>query len=346
MDIVGALDVHREQLTFDWVDRDTGENGRGRIRPADRVGFRRWLAQFDGGRVELAIEGCTGWRFIAEECQAAGVAIHVADPAEAAARRGNKRRAKTDRLDARRLREMLEHGQIPESWIPPTFVLEVRTKARLYKDLLDEKAAWQHRIHATMFHQGVPKATGGLLRKGRAQAGRDDAALSPAGRQAIDVALAMIAALDAQLVALRAELVAFGRSHPGPIALSGEYGLGPLLATIVWEEMGDTRRFSASRHAVRHTGLDISVYSSDGKRLRRPRITRQGPPLLRWALFEAAVHANKQTSPDHDYYLGLVERIGRGRARMTLARKLARRCHHRLRDLGDRAFTEAIDAAA
>jgi len=107
------------------------------------------------------------------------VAIHVADPAEAAAMRGNKRRAKTDRLDARRLREMMEHQQVPESWILPAFVLEVRTKARLYKDLLDEKAAWQRRIHATMFHQGVPKATGGLLRKGgRAQAGRDDAALS------------------------------------------------------------------------------------------------------------------------------------------------------------------------
>jgi transposase len=225
------------------------------------------------------------------------VAIHVADPAEAAALRGNKRRAKTDRLDARRLREILENGQIPESWIPPAFVLEVRTKARLYKDLLDLKAAWQHRIHATMFHQGVPKATGGLLRKGRAQAGRDDTALSPAGRQAIDVALTLIAALDAQLVELRAELVAFGRSHPGPIALSHEYGLGPLLATIVWEEMGDTRRFSASRHAVRHTGLDISVYSSDGKRLRRPRVTQQGPPLLRWALFEAAVHAKQADQP-------------------------------------------------
>jgi transposase len=169
---------------------------------------------------------------------------------------------------------------------------------------------------------------------------REDDALSPAGQQAIDVALRMITTLDAELVKLRAELVAFGRRHPGPVELSKEYGIGPLLATIIWEEMGDARRFSASRHAVRHSGLDISVYSSDGKRLGRPRITRQGPPMLRWALYEAAVHANKKTSPDHEDYLRLADRIGRGRARITLSRKLARRCHHRLRALGDAAFTE------
>ncbi len=341
MAIVGALDIHREQLTYDWVDQQTGENRRGRVVPANREGFRRWLQSFDGAELELVVEACTGWRFIVEECRAAGVTVYLAEPADAAnAMRGRKQRAKTDRLDARRLRELLEKGEVPQAWIPPTFLLEIRAKVRLYKDLLDEKAGWQQRIHATFFHQGVPKSDGKLLRRGRARAGRDDLGLSSAGRQAVDVALRMIEAIDGELVSLRAELVAFGRRHPGPVALSAEYGLGPLLATVVWEEMGDTRRFSASRQAVRHTGLDVSVYSSDGKRLGRPRITHQGPPLLRWALFEAAVHANKKTSPDHDYYTRLADRVGKGRARISVSRKLARRCHHRLRAVGDAAFTE------
>jgi transposase len=43
MGIVGGLDVHRAQVTFDWVDQDTGEIGRGRISPATRPVFRRWL---------------------------------------------------------------------------------------------------------------------------------------------------------------------------------------------------------------------------------------------------------------------------------------------------------------
>jgi transposase len=98
MGIVGALDLHRKQVTFDWVDTESGENRLGRLTPATRGSFRRWLAQFEDRPVELVVEGCTGWRFIAEEGQAAGAVIHVADPAEASvAGRGKKRRAKTNK---------------------------------------------------------------------------------------------------------------------------------------------------------------------------------------------------------------------------------------------------------
>lgn len=104
--------------------------------------------------------------------------------------------------------------------------------------------------------------TSQLLAGGRAEHGRDDPDLSDAGRDAVDTALRIIAVLDADLTRIRGELVAFGRAHPGPRELAREYGLGALLATAVWEELGDTRRFSASRQAVRHAGLDISVYDS------------------------------------------------------------------------------------
>jgi transposase len=340
MAIVGALDIHRQQVTFDWVDRDSGESGRGRIAPADRVGFRKWLGQFGETPVELVVEGCTGWRFIAEECLAAGVVVHVADPAEAAGARSRKMRAKTDRIDARMLREQLERGEIHDSWVAPRLVLEIREKVRLYLDLTEAKQAWQHRISATFFHQGVPRPDGRLLRGQNVALGLADPDLSAAGEQAVDVGMRMIAAIDADLIPLRGELAAFGRRHPGPRELSREYGLGALLATAVWEELGDTRRFSSSRQAVRHAGLDISVYDSDGKSRGRPRLTRQGQPALRWALYEAAVHASKKTSPDHLYYLRLAHRIGRGRAKLAVARKLARRCHHRLRDLGDEAWAD------
>jgi transposase len=109
---------------------------------------------------------------------------------------------------------------------------------------------------------------------------------------------------------------------------------------VVWSELGDTRRFHSSRNAVRHTGLDISVYSSDGKRS-RGHLTRQGPALLRWALYEAAFCASRSGSPDHAYYQQIADRLGSRRAMMSVARKLARRCHHRLRALGDEAFTTA-----
>ncbi|HVU62134.1 MAG TPA: IS110 family transposase [Mycobacteriales bacterium] len=336
MSIVGGLDLHRQQVTFDWINTDSGEAGHGRICPVNRETFRRWLHRFDGNDVELVVEGCTGWRFIVEECQAAGAAVHLADPAEAADKsRSPKRRAKTDKIDAKHLRQLAERGDVPDSWIPPFQVLEVRTKVRLYRDLVDECASWQHRCHATLYHAGASKQERLLL--GDPARLTESTALSPAGRQAIEVALVMIDALDGQARRLREELIAFAKRQPGCVELTKEFGVGPLTAAILWEELGDTRRFSSSSDAVRHSGLDVSIYSSDGKRT-RARLTRQGQPLLRWAVFEAARHACKPSSPDHAYYLAVAERLGKKRAALSVARKLTRRCHHRLRALGDEAF--------
>jgi hypothetical protein len=116
--IIGGLDVHRRQITFDWVDRDSGEAHRGRIAPATRAGLRAWLGELPCDQGVFAVEGCTGWRFVVEELQAAGLVAHLAEPAETSGLRGPKRRAKTDRTDARLLRELLEQGRLPSSWIP------------------------------------------------------------------------------------------------------------------------------------------------------------------------------------------------------------------------------------
>jgi transposase len=333
--IVGGLDLHRRQLTFDVVDTLTGEATRGRVAPADRETFRGWLGQFEGRPVELAVEGCTGWRFVVEEGQRVGARVHLAEPADTAGLRGRRRHPKTDRLDARHLRELLESGRLPESWIPPAQVLEIRAKVRLYKDLLDERTAWQQRIHATQYHHGAARQEA-LLRGDRARLG-ECTALSPSGRQAIEVALRVIQTLEEELGRLRQELVAFGRRQPGCRELQHEYGIGRLTSVVIWCELGDTRRFTSSDNAVRHTGLDVSVYSSDGKRS-RGRLTRQGPPLLRWALYEAGQCAARASSPDHAYYQEVKTRLGGRRAALSVARKLTRRCHHRLRALGDQAF--------
>ena len=156
----------------------------------------------------------------------------------------------------------------------------------------------------------------------------------------MEVALRIIDALGAEADQLRSELKAFARHQAGCRALVDElYGVGELTAAIIWAEMGDTRRFSSSNQAVRHTGLDITVWSSDGKRS-PGRLSRQGPSALRWALFEAALAATRESSPDHAYHLEVAERLGAKRAYLSVARKLARRIHHILRGLGDAAFEE------
>jgi transposase len=294
------------------------------------------LGRFDGLEdAAFAVEGCTGWRFVVEELRRAGIAPHLAEPADTAAQRGRKKRAKTDRADARLLRTLLAQQRLPASWIPPAGVLEVRTLARLYVALLAERRAWRQRIHAQLFHQGAPPVATLLTADG--QAALAQAELSPAGRQVVETALAAIDSLTGLLLPLRAQLQAIGARQPGCRALTEEYGIGPLTGAIVWAELGDCRRFASSDQAVRFAGLDVTVWSSDSKRA-PGRLARPGAPALRWALYEAAKNAFRPTSPDHAYYRAARDRLDGKLATLSVARKLARRCFHALRRLGDDAW--------
>jgi transposase len=146
--VVMGLDQHRAQITADWLETETGEVSRARVMPADRVGVRRFLARFAGQQLEVALEATTGWRFVVEELLAVGAEPHLAEPAEASALKGNKRRAKTDRGDARHLRELLMTGRLPESYIAPEHLLDLRARVRLRHALVDQRGEWQQRIHA------------------------------------------------------------------------------------------------------------------------------------------------------------------------------------------------------
>ena len=227
MSIVGGLDLHRKQVTFDVLDTDTGQLWRGRVAPANREVFRGWLAQFTGREADLAVEGCTGWRFVVEECQAAGIRVHLAEPADVAGLKGRRQHAKTDQADAKHLRELMQSGTLPESWIPPVLIREMRAKVRLYKDLLDERGGWQQRIAAVLYHHGAPARPG--VRHGDRGWLDAEPALSPSGRQAITVAWRMIDALDTELLALRTEFTAFAGQQVGCRALQREYGIAALI---------------------------------------------------------------------------------------------------------------------
>ena len=337
MRIVCALDVHRRQITYAIVDVGSGESSRGRITPATRESVREWLARFDSLHdVHFALEGTTGWRFVAEEVARAGHRAHLADPAETAVKRGRKRRAKTDRADCDLLLRLLAARELPESWIPPAQILELRTRVRLRKTLVDERTAWQQRLQAQLFHQGVPA---GL--RPRTRAGREALAsveLSPAGRELVALALRMIDVIDHELAPLDRALSLYARRQPGCRALITRlYGVGPVTATAIVAELGDARRFGCSDDAVRHCGLDVTVHQSDRKRA-PGHLSHEGPELLRWALFEAAQQACRPASPDYDYYRQVARRIDHNRACLSVARKLCRRAFHILRELGAEAL--------
>jgi transposase len=345
MSIVGGLDIHRKQLTFDYLDTVTGEVRRGQIAPADRGHLRAWLARFAGrDDVAFAVEGCTGWRYVAEELAAAGVAAHVGEPADTAAARGRKRHAKTDKTDSRHLRVLLAEGRLPECWIPPAQVLEYRALLETYHDLRTEHTAWVQRIHAVFFHQGAPRLGEGALRTEAGLAALRAAAaahLSPAGQLQVATALDMLAALDARMDVVRKRVLDAARHLTGAKILAARlYGVGPVTALALTCWLAGAGRFSSSRKAVRFAGLDVTVWSSDRK---GPpgRLSRQGPPVLRWAVYEAGKTHARASAPDHGYYATVKESNGGKRAALSEARKIVRQACHILTELGDDALTAA-----
>jgi transposase len=346
MPIVGGLDIHRKQITFDYLDTATGEVRRGQVCPADREHLRAWLARFAGrGDVAFAVEGCTGWRYVAEELAAAGVAAHLAEPADTAFARGRKRHAKTDKTDCRHLRQLLAEGRLPECWIPPSRILEARALLELHHDLRAEHTAWVQRIHAVLFHQGAPALGEGALRSEQGLAALREAAaahLSPAGQLQVATALEVLEALEARMGELRHQLLDAARHLAGAKVLAERlYGVGPFAALAMTCWLAGADRFSSSRQAVRFAGLDVTVYSSDRK---GPpgKLSRQGPPVLRWALYEAGKTHARASAPDHAYYAAVKDRCNGKRAALSEARKILRQAHHILAEHGDDALALAV----
>ena len=147
----------------------------------------------------------------------------------------------------------------------------------------------------------------------------------------MDTALRRIDELGTEIGPLRTQLVNFACRRVG--ARRGRpITVGRLCAAIIWAEIGDARRFTSSDQLVRFAGLDVTVYSSDGKRS-PGHLSRQGSPQLRWAAFEAARCAARRGSPDYAYYHQLAaKRDGHNGKNPTLAveRKILRRCYHTL----------------
>jgi transposase len=163
--IVMGLDQHRAQITAEWIDTETGEVSRSRVAPADRASVRRFLGRFSGRELEVALEATTGWRFVVEELRRMGARVHLAEPAQTSGLRGPKRRAKTDGADSRHLRELLMIERLPESWIPPDHILDLRATVRLRHTLSHQRCEWQRRIQSVLYHHGV------LTPRGRVAAG-------------------------------------------------------------------------------------------------------------------------------------------------------------------------------
>ncbi len=143
-----AIDIHKLAFQAAVLDPETGDVAEERF-SADLESLARWMEQWQGRVAAVAIEATTGWRWVWRELVALSFEVRLAEPVRACGLLGWRRSAKTDRLDARWLARLLAKEMLPESWIAPAEIQQLRDRTRLRKALAEDRRRWDQRLHAS-----------------------------------------------------------------------------------------------------------------------------------------------------------------------------------------------------
>jgi transposase len=237
---------------------------------------------------------------------------------------------KTDAVDATTLAQLLRAGLLPEAYIAPRELRDVRELLRHRVTLVAMRSAIKNRVHAILARHGVIHQHADLFGK----AGRQFLAtveLRPAPRQRIDSLLALVDDFDREIDTAAKEIDRQAKADERVKLLCQIHGIGRYTAMLIIAEIGDVRRFPSARHLCAWAGLTPTVRSSDGK-ARLGNISRQGSSILRWAVVEAATHVPTRGGPLRDQFERIAKRRGRKVARVAVARQILTLCYYGLRD--------------
>lgn len=321
-----GIDLHRNRSQVAVLDQEGGELLSRRI-VNDPEAFLELLGGF-GGEAKVALEATYGWEWLADLLEEAGYELHLAHPlrtkAIAAAR------VKTDAVDARTLAHLLRTDLLPEAYIAPRELRDLRDLLRHRVALTRMRSALKQRIGAILAKNGVARPYSNLFGPGGSRF-LAELELREGPRRRLDSLLALIAAFDREINTTTKEIEQRAQADPYVEVLCQIRGVGRYIAMLVIAEVGDVSRFPSARHLCAWAGLTPTVRSSDGK-ARLGHISGQGSPALRWALVEAAQHAPTGGGPLRATYERIAKRRGKQVAKVAVARKILTLCYYGLRD--------------
>jgi transposase len=317
----------------------------------ERVGVRRivndpaeLMAEIGkaGPSPRVVLEATYGWYWAADALAEAGAEVHLAHPL------GVKgfayRRVKNDVRDASDLADLLRMGRLPEAWIAPPAVRELRELVRHRIKLVQLRSALKASVHAVLAKQGLHLPVSDVFGvRGRRLLA--DAVLDAPYRARVNSLCRLIEACDWE-IDLAAKLVNQRLAHDrGCQVIQQLPGVGPVLAAVMVAEIGEVTRFTSARHLCSWAGLTPKHRESDTK-VHRGRVTKQGSPLLRWAAIEAV----QKMPADAGWLVStrelIAERRGRQIATVAVARKLLTLVFYGLRDGHIRALHQPNQTVA
>ena len=294
-----------------------------------------------GERPQVVLEATYGWYWAVDVLTDAGADVHLAHPL------GVKgfayRRVKNDVRDAADLADLLRMGRLPEAWIAPPAVRELRELVRHRAKLVAWRSGLKASVHAVLAKQGLRVAVSDVF----GVAGRQLLARVPLDapyRLRVNALCRLIDAVDFEIQAVGGPLRLALAGDPGFRAVQAVPGVGPVLAAVFVAEIGDVHRFTSPRHLTSWAGLTPKHRESDTV-VRRGPITKQGSTLVRWAAVEAAQGAHKAGWLSQQG-TAIAERRGRNIATVAVARRLLTLVYYGLRDGHIRALEQARTVAA
>jgi transposase len=336
-----GIDLHRRRSQIAIID-EHGELTLQKRIPTGREPIRELLGDPEGTHV--ALEATYGWEWLAELLEDAGFDVHLAHPlrtrAIAAAR------VKTDAVDARTLAHLLRTGLLPEAYIAPPELRDLRDLLRHRATLVHLRTSIKNRVHALLARQGILPEHADLFGK----AGREylaTLALPDGPRRRLDSLLTLIGDFDREITQTTSEIDQRAKADERVKLLCQIRGIGPYTAMLIIAEIGEVTRFPTAKHLCQWAGLTPTIRSSDGK-ARLGHISRQGSTILRWALCEAAQHTPSGGGPLRAQYERIAKRRGNKIAKVAIARQILTLCYYGLRDGEIRCLakhpTEDIDS--
>ena len=232
-------------------------------------------------------------------------------------------RVKTDGRAALHLAKLLAADMIPEVWVPPVPVRELRGLLAHRRRLIKMRTMTRNRLHSLVHRYSLEPPRGALF-AAKHRAWWEELELSPTERLRVRQDLAILDQLEPLLEEVRGELERLSTEEPWarevPYLLQLP-GFGLIVSMTVLAAIGDITRFPHAKQLVGYAGLGASVKES-GESHRRGRITKEGRRDLRFILVEAARIAVLK----HPYWKGqygrLERRMGTNKAIVAIARKL------------------------
>jgi transposase len=333
MSVYVGIDVHRKRSQVALIDQG-GQVLANRNVPNGVEPILKVIGGLPPG-TPAAFEACYGTSWLVELLEDYGFAPHLVHPSRCKAIASA--RLKNDKVDAAILAQLLRADLLPEAWIAPPPIRQLRALLRHRVALVRLRTRLRNRIHAIVADHGHDRPAGAYW-TGPGRAWLAALSLPAVSRELVEDNLGLIDALQGRIDRLDWEIRQRARSDPRVRVLTQLPGVGPFTALVILAEVGDISRFASARKLASWAGLTPTVRGSD-RIAHYGHISKEGSVWLRWVLCEAAQTAKRH--PDFAAsFQAIAKRRGRKIATTAVARKLLTRAWHLLTEADQDAASQ------